>query len=89
LDPFYIFNILATYCFAYSLRIFAIVFFIIFVRYMTIGKGTSSSVIRGYAPNTNKIGTRLSGLIVLLRALNIICRVIFLLIPGNSTIIIW
>jgi hypothetical protein len=51
---------------------------------MIISKSTSSSVIRRYTPNTSKIGTRPSGLVVLLRALNTICRAIFLSIPGNS-----
>jgi hypothetical protein len=64
------------------------VFFIIFVYYMIIGEGASSSVIYRYTPNTSKIGTRLSRLIILLKVLNTICKTIFLLIPGNSTIII-
>jgi hypothetical protein len=51
---------------------------------MTISEGASNSVIRKYAPNTSKISTRLSRLIVLLRALNTIYRIIFLSIPGNS-----
>jgi hypothetical protein len=83
------FNISATYYSACNLRISAIAFFIIFAHYMTIGKGASSSVIRRYAPNTSKISTRLSGLIVLLRALNTICRAISLSIPGSSTTMIW
>jgi hypothetical protein len=55
---------------------------------MTIGEGISSSVIRGYAPNTSKVGTRPSGLVVVLRALNTICRTISLSIPGSSTTMI-
>jgi hypothetical protein len=82
------FNALVTCCSVRSLRISAIAFFIVFARYMTISEGTSSSVIRGYTPNTSKIGTRLSGLVVSLRALNTICRVISLSIPGSSTIMI-
>jgi hypothetical protein len=55
---------------------------------MTIGEGTSSSVIRGYMPNTSKVGTRPSRLVISLKALNTIYRTIFLLILGSSTIII-
>jgi hypothetical protein len=83
------FNALATYCSACSLRISAIAFFIAFACYITIGKGISSSAIRRYTPNTSKMGTRLSRLVVLLRALNTICRAISLSIPGSSTTIIW
>ena len=63
-------------------------FFTTFARYITIGEGTSSSAIRGYAPNTSKVGTRLSRLAVLLRALNAIYRAASLLILGNLTTII-
>jgi hypothetical protein len=56
---------------------------------MTISKGISSSVIRRYTPNTSKVGTRLSRLVVLLRALNTIYKTIFLSIPGSSTTMIW
>jgi hypothetical protein len=89
LGPLRIFNALATCYFVYSLRISAIAFFIVFVYCVTIGEGAFSSVIRGYTPNTNRVGTRLSKLVVLLRALNIICRTISLSIPGSSTTIIW
>jgi hypothetical protein len=83
------FSISATYCSVCNLRISVITFFITFVYYMIIGEGTSSSVIRRYTPNTSKVGTRPSGLIVLLRVLNIICRAISLSILGNSTTMIW
>jgi hypothetical protein len=83
------FNILATYCSVNSLRISVIAFFIIFARYIIVGEGASSSVIRRYAPNTSKIGTRLSRLVVSLRVLNTIYRAISLSIPGSSTIMIW
>jgi hypothetical protein len=82
------FNALATYCSAHNLRISAIAFFTIFACYITIGKGVFSSVIRGYTPNTSKIGTRPSGLVVSLRALNVICKIISLSIPGSWTIMI-
>jgi hypothetical protein len=55
---------------------------------MIIGEGASSSVIRRYMPNTSKIGIRLSRLVVSLKALNTICKTIFLSIPGNSTTMI-
>jgi hypothetical protein len=55
---------------------------------MIISKGISSSVIRRYTQNINKINIRLSRLVVLLRTLNTIYKTIFLLILGNSTIII-
>jgi hypothetical protein len=89
LGPFCIFNTSAIYYSIYNLWIFIIAFFIIFVYYMIISEGTSSSVIRKYIPNISKIDTRLSGLVVSLKVLNIICRAIFLLIPGNSIIMIW
>jgi hypothetical protein len=56
---------------------------------MIISEGISSSVIRRYTPNTSKMGTRLSRLVVSLRALNTIYRIISLSIPDNSTTIIW
>jgi hypothetical protein len=80
------FNASATCRSVYILRISAIAFFIIFACY--IGEGTSSSVIRRYTPNTSKVGTRPFGLVVSLRALNTICRVIFLSIPGSLTTMI-
>ena len=58
-------------------------FFTAFARYITIGKGISSLAIYGYAPNTNKISTRLSGPVVLLKALNAIYRAISLLILSS------
>jgi predicted cation transporter len=79
---------LVIYCFVYSLWISIIVFFTIFAYYIIIGEGISSSVIRRYTPNINKINTRLSRLIVLLKALNTICRTISLSILGNLIIII-
>jgi hypothetical protein len=74
--------------FARSLQISAIAFFTAFARYVTVSEGASSSVIRGYAPNTSKVGTRPSGLAVSLRALNAICRAASLLILSSSTIMI-
>ena len=64
-------------------------FFTVFVRCVTVGEGVFSLAIYGYAPNTNKVGTRLFGLAVLLRALNTIYRAVSLLIPGSLTTIIW
>jgi hypothetical protein len=55
---------------------------------MTVGEGASSSVIRRYTPNTSRVGTRPSRLVVSLRALNTICRTTSLLIPGSSTTMI-
>jgi hypothetical protein len=83
------FNVLVTCYSAYNLWISAIAFFIAFACYIIIGKGISSSVIRGYTPNTSKVGTRLSRLIVLLRVLNTICKTISLSIPGSSITMIW
>ena len=53
-----------------------------------MGKGVSNLAICGYAPNTNKVGTRLSGLVVLLKALNAIYRATSLSIPGSLMAII-
>ena len=83
------FNALATYYSIYSLQISAMAFFTTFTRYVTVGEGTSSSVIRGYMLNTNKIDTRLFGLAVLLKALNAIYKATSLSILGSSTTIIW
>ena len=63
-------------------------FFTAFAYYITVGKGVSSLAIRGYAPNISKVGTRLSGLAVLLKALNTIYKATSLLILGSSTTII-
>ena len=63
-------------------------FFTVFIRYITISEGVSSLVIRRYTLNTNKVGTRLSRLAVLLKALNAIYRTASLLILGSSITII-
>ena len=55
---------------------------------MTVDKGISSLAIYRYAPNANKVSTRLSGPAVLLKALNTIYRAISLSILGSSTTII-
>ena len=72
----------------YSLQISAIAFFTAFVRYVTVGKGVSNLAIYRYAPNTNKVGTRLFRLAVLLKALNTIYKAISLLILGSLITII-
>ena len=82
------FDALATYYFVYSLQIFAIAFFTTFTRYITVGEGVSNLVIYRYAPNTDKVGTKLFRPVVLLKALNAICKAISLLIPGSSITII-
>ena len=64
-------------------------FFTAFARCVTVGKGISNLAIYRYALNTNKVGTRLSRLAVLLRALNTIYRTISLLILGSLITIIW
>ena len=63
-------------------------FFTTFVRYITISKGISNLAIRGYAPNTNKVDTKLFRPVVLLRALNAIYRAASLLILGSLITII-
>ena len=55
---------------------------------MTVGKGVFSLAIYGYMPNTNKVGTRLFRLVVLLKALNAIYRAISLLILSSLMTII-
>jgi hypothetical protein len=82
-------NALATCRSTRSLRISAMAFFTAFAHCVTVGEGASSSVIRRYAPNTSKVGTRPSGPAVLLRALNAICRAASLSILGSSTTMIW
>ena len=63
-------------------------FFTIFTRCVTVGKNISSSVIRGYVLNISKVGTRLSGLVVLLKALNVIYKTASLSISGSLTTMI-
>ena len=63
-------------------------FFTVFARYITVGKGTSNSAICGYTPNTSKVGTRLFGPAVLLKALNAIYKATSLLILSSLTTII-
>ena len=63
-------------------------FFTAFACYVTVGEGISSSAICGYTPNTNKVGTRPFRPVVLLKALNTICKATFLLILGSLTTII-
>ena len=63
-------------------------FFTTFTRCVIVGEGISSSAIRGYTPNINKVNTRLFRLAVLLKALNIIYKVIFLLILDSLITII-
>ena len=65
-------NALATCCSTYSLWIFTMAFFTTFAHCITIGEGASSLVIHRYVLNTSKVGTRLSRLVVSLRALNAI-----------------
>jgi hypothetical protein len=64
-------------------------FFTAFARCVTVGKGTSSSAIYGYAPNTSKVGTRPFRPAVSLKALNAIYRAASLLILNSLITIIW
>ena len=64
-------------------------FFTIFAHCVTVGKGISSLAIYRYALNTNKVGTRPSGLAILLKALNTIYRATSLLILGSLMAMIW
>jgi hypothetical protein len=63
-------------------------FFTAFTRCMTVGEGISSLAIYRYTPNTSKVGTRLSKLAVLLKALNTIYKAASLLILGSLMTII-
>ena len=58
-------------------------FFTTFICYITVGKGIFNSAIRGYTLNTNKVGTRLFRLAVLLKALNAIYKATSLSILGS------
>ena len=82
------FNTLVTYYSVHSLQIFTIAFFTTFTRCVTVGEGISNSVIYKYILNTNKVGTRLSGLAVLLKALNAIYKTTSLSILGSLMTII-
>jgi hypothetical protein len=77
-----------TCCSTRSLQISTIAFFTTFAHCITVGKGASSLVICRYALNTSSIRTSLLGPIVLLRALNAICRAISLSILGSLATII-
>ena len=63
-------------------------FFTAFTCCVTVGEGISSSAIYRYVLNTNKVGTRLFRLAVLLKTLNAIYKAAFLLILGSLTTII-
>ena len=63
-------------------------FFVIFVRYITIGEGISSLAIYRYAPNTNKVDIKLFKPAVSLKALNTIYKTAFLLILSSLITII-
>ena len=89
MGPFHIFNTLTTYYSVYSLQISTIAFFNTFVRYVTVGRSISNLAIYGYTPNSNKVDTKLSGPVVLLKALNTIYRAASLLIPSSLITIIW
>ena len=80
---------LATYHSVYSLRISTIAFFTAFARCVIVSKGVFNLAICGYTPNTNKVGTRLFRLAVLLKALNAIYKTTSLLILGSLITIIW
>ena len=64
-------------------------FFTAFTRCVTVGKGISNSAIHGYVLNTSKVGTRLFGLVILLKVLNAIYRATSLSISGSLITIIW
>ena len=57
--------------------------------YITVGKGTSDSVIWGYALNTNSVDIRPSSSMELLITLKAICSAISLLISGILEVIMW
>ena len=63
-------------------------FFTVFARWITISESIFSLVIYRYTPNTNKIGTKLFRLAVLLKVLNIIYKAISLLILDSLITII-
>ena len=63
-------------------------FLIMFTLYITDSNSIFNLTIWGHTPNTNRIGTNLLRLVVLLIALNAIYSIIFLLILGISTAII-
>ena len=87
--PLFPTNILVTYYSTYNLQISAIAFFTIFTRCITVNKSVFNLAIYRYAPNTNKVSTRLFGPVVLLKALNTIYKAAFLLILSSLTTIIW
>jgi len=78
----------ATYRSAYIFFTSSIAFLNAIIYYITIGKSTSDSIIRGYALNTNSVGIRPSSPIELLIALKVIYSAIFLLIPSILEVII-
>jgi len=85
---FRIFKALLTWRFALSLLTSFIAFYKAAARYKTLGKGTSSSVIRRNAPKTSRVGTRPSGLAESLSALKLIYSTMFLYKLGSCLLII-
>ena len=77
-----------TYYSTYSLPSSIMAFFIIFTHYITVGKNIFSLAIYRYTLNSNKIGTKLFRLVVLLKALNAIYKTISLLILSSLITII-
>ena len=73
---------------AYIFFTSSIAFLNVIIRYITIGKGTSDSIIWGYALNTNSVGIRLSSPAESLIALKAIYSAISILIPGILEVII-
>jgi hypothetical protein len=64
-------------------------FLIIFACYITVGNSASNLTIQGYMPNTNRVGTNLSGPAVSLIALNAIYNAMSLSISGILMVTIW
>jgi hypothetical protein len=88
LGPLYILSASTTWRSAYIFFTSSIAFLNAIARYITIGKGTSDSIIWGYALNTNSIGIRPLGPTELLITLKVIYSTISLLIPGILEVII-
>jgi hypothetical protein len=72
----------------HSLWISTMAFLIAFTHCVNDGDSASNSTIYRYTPNTSSVRTSLLGPIVLVRALNAICRAMSLSILGSLMTII-
>ena len=77
-----------TYLFAYSSTTYFIAFTIALLRSVIVREGLLKTVIRRYIPNTRRVRISPSGPVVSFTVLTIICKICYLAVFGNSSVII-